>query len=242
MKKSSYLLFTDGACSGNPGTGAWAFVAIELSEPIGDSNVFEASDGSEQTTNNRMELLAVLNAIQWLAEKPFDNATIWTDSKYVCEGLTGWMYGWQKRGWVTQEGGPVSNQDLWQQALALEQKLGEIWKKIKMERLPGHHGILGNERCDQLAREFISKNYASTYHGSLKNHPFGIELTKTSASKPQGLGEFWYISLVGGSAQRHKTWPECEAFVKAKKGAKFKKVYSIQEETLILKQWGSGPI
>ena len=69
-----------------------------------------------------------------------------------------------------------------------------------------------------------------------------MDMLKTSPDKPQNLGEFWYISLVAGEAKRHKTWPECESYVKSRKGAKFKKVYSIQEETLILKGWGSGPI
>lgn len=242
MKKSTYLMFSDGACSGNPGVGAWAFVAIQLAENLSESEVYEATDYSEQTTNNRMELTAVINAIQWLAKRDFEKAAIWTDSKYVQEGLSRWMYGWDRNNWVTQEGSPVSNQDLWKDALQLERTLGAIWKKIKLEKLPGHHGILGNERCDKLARECISKHFAETYKGPLSGHPFGMDMLKTGAIKPQGLGDFWYISLISGKANRHKTWPECEAFVKNQKGAKFKKVYSIQEETLILKQWGSGPI
>ena len=242
MKKSSYLLFTDGACSGNPGVGAWAFVAIELAENLPQSKVFEATDYDEQTTNNRMELCAVMNAIQWLSKKDFEKAAIWTDSKYVQDGLSSWMYGWGRNNWVTKEGNPVSNQDLWNSALKLEKSLGPVWKKIKFEKLPGHHGILGNERCDQLARECISKHYAATYEGPLGQHPFGMDMLKTGPSKAQGLGEFWYISLISGKANRHKTWPECESFVKGKPGAKFKKVYSIEEESLILRQWGSGPL
>ena len=242
MKKSSYLLFTDGACSGNPGKGAWAFVAIHLETNLGDSEVIEGADFSDQTTNNKMELTAVLKAIEWLAERKFDEAVIWTDSKYVQEGLSSWIYGWQRNNWVTKEGNPVSNQELWKHALTLEKSLGVTWKKIRLERLPGHHGILGNERCDQLARECIANEFASTYQGPLKNHPFGMDMLKTSPDKVQNLGEFWYISLVAGEAKRHKTWPECEAYVRGKKSAKFKKVYSIQEESLILKGWGSDPI
>lgn len=242
MKKCSYLLFTDGACSGNPGKGAWAFVAIELREDLSKSPVFEMAGYEDHTTNNRMELMALMSAIRWLAKKDFDQAAIWTDSKYALEGLRSWMFGWQKRNWLTQEGNPVSNKDLWQEALQLEKDLGPLWKKIKLEKLPGHHGILGNERCDQLARECISQQHADTYEGPLKDHPFGMDMLKTEPAKAQGLGEFWYLSLIAGSAQRHKTWPECEAFVRGKKGAKFKKVYSVQEETLILKGWGSGPI
>lgn len=243
MKKSSYLLFTDGACSGNPGIGAWAFVGIKLASNLGESLVHEEADIAPLTTNNRMELSAILKAIEWLGKKDFEQAAIWTDSKYVQEGLSRWMYGWQRNNWVTKEGKAVSNQDLWQEALALEKSLAGIWKKIRLEKLPGHHGILGNERCDQLAREAIEKTYASTYEGDLKNHPFGMDMLKTSPEKPtEDLGKFWYISLVAGEAKRHKTWPECEAFVRGKGGAKFKKVFSIQEESLILKGWGGNPI
>ena len=242
MKKSSYLLFTDGACSGNPGTGAWAFVAIEKADDLKRSQVYEEADSVEHTTNNRMELIAVISAIHWLSRKDFADAAIWTDSNYVYEGLRRWMFGWQKNNWLNQEGNPISNQDLWQEALALEKNLGAIWKKIKMEKLPGHHGILGNERCDQLARECISKHTASIYHGPLEQHPFGMDLLKTGVEKPQGVGDFWYLSVISGKAQRHKTWPECEAAVKGQKSAKFKKVYSLQEESLLLKQWGAKPL
>ncbi len=134
-------LFSDGACSGNPGPGGWGsilrFKGIEK----------ELSGGEKETTNNRMELLAVINALESLKEPCKVNIT--TDSKYVCDAfLKNWLSSWQQNGWKTAGKKPVKNKELWERLLALSQKHELSWSWIK-----GHDGHPENERCDKLAVE-----------------------------------------------------------------------------------------
>lgn len=132
-------LFSDGACSGNPGPGGWGailrFKGIEK----------ELSGGEIETTNNRMELLAVINALESLKEPC--KVIITTDSKYVCDAfLQNWIDSWQKNGWKTSGKKPVKNKELWERLIAMSSKHDLTWNWIK-----GHAGHPENERCDQLA-------------------------------------------------------------------------------------------
>ncbi|MBP5470442.1 MAG: ribonuclease HI [Candidatus Riflebacteria bacterium] len=134
-------IFSDGACSGNPGPGGWGailrFKGIEK----------ELSGGEEETTNNRMELLAVINALEKLKEPC--KVKITTDSKYVCDAfLKNWLYSWLKNGWKTANKKPVKNRELWERLLELSKKHELSWFWIK-----GHDGHPENERCDKLAVE-----------------------------------------------------------------------------------------
>ena len=132
-------IFTDGACSGNPGPGGWGTILR-----YGTAEK-ELSGGAADTTNNRMELTAVIAGLSALKEPCA--VTLTTDSKYVVDSVTkGWVYGWQKRGWVKSDKKPALNADLWEQLLPLlvRHKVTFIWVK-------GHAGHLENERCDQLA-------------------------------------------------------------------------------------------
>lgn len=134
-------LFSDGACSGNPGPGGWGsilrFKGIEK----------ELSGGEAETTNNRMELLAVINALESLKEPC--KVKITTDSKYVCDAfLQNWLSSWLKNGWKTASKKPVKNRELWERLLALSEKHELSWFWIK-----GHAGHPENERCDKLAVE-----------------------------------------------------------------------------------------
>lgn len=138
-------IFTDGACSGNPGAGGWG--AILRYKNIEK----ELSGGEENTTNNRMELMAVIAALSALKKKC--NISLYTDSQYVMKGITEWMPKWKLNGWQTahkKQG--VKNIDLWQQldALAEQHEIRWVWVK-------GHNGHLENERCDALAREEVQK-------------------------------------------------------------------------------------
>lgn len=137
MKKVE--IFTDGACSGNPGPGGWGavlrFNGIEK----------ELSGGEAQTTNNRMELTAVISALSALKE-PCE-VYLTTDSKYVCDSvLKGWVYSWQKHGWRKSDKKPALNVDLWEQLLALLEQ-----HKVTFNWVKGHAGHPENERCDKLA-------------------------------------------------------------------------------------------
>jgi ribonuclease HI len=140
----SIEIWTDGACSGNPGPGGWGAVL-----KTGDTEK-ELSGGEAATTNNRMELMAAIEALNAL-KKPCQ-VRLHTDSKYVMDGLTKWMANWKRRGWKTAENKPVKNVDLWQ-ALDEAAKRHQVeWVWVK-----GHAGDAMNERADQLARDAIRK-------------------------------------------------------------------------------------
>lgn len=136
-------LFTDGGCSRNPGPGGWAYILRHL----GTNSEKEASGGEAETTNNRMELAAVIEGLQAL-KKPC-KVELFTDSEYVRKGLSEWMAGWKKNGWRRREQGrlvSLKNDDLWK-------KLDELVVKheITFHRVAGHSGHPENDRCDELA-------------------------------------------------------------------------------------------
>ena len=135
-------IYTDGACRGNPGPGGWAALLM-----MGDHER-EISGAEALTTNNRMELMAVIRALEAL-KRPV-HARLYTDSQYVRRGITEWISAWKARGWRTADRKPVKNQDLWQ-------RLDELNANHRLEWhwVPGHAGVPGNERVDRLANEAI---------------------------------------------------------------------------------------
>jgi len=136
--------YTDGACSGNPGPGGWGALLIARN---GDAVVKERSlkGGEALTTNNRMELLAAISALETLGRAT--EITIVTDSAYVKDGITSWIHGWKKRGWKTSANKPVKNEDLWRR---LDTAVSQ--HKVRWEWVKGHAGHPENERADELAR------------------------------------------------------------------------------------------
>lgn len=135
-------IYTDGACRGNPGPGGWgALLKSDKSEK-------ELSGAEPATTNNRMELTAVIRALEAL-KRPVQ-ARLYTDSEYVRRGITEWLPAWKSRGWRTADRQPVKNQDLWQQLDELAARHEIEWRWV-----PGHAGVPGNERVDRLANEAI---------------------------------------------------------------------------------------
>lgn len=136
-------LFTDGACKGNPGPGGWGYI---LKHPKTGS-VREGSGGSALTTNNQMELQAVISGLKVLQRR--SDVEVVTDSSYVSKGSAEWLPGWKRNGWRRREGGqwkPVKNVELWQQ---LDDLLSR--HRVKMTWIKGHAGHPENERCDELA-------------------------------------------------------------------------------------------
>ena len=131
-------IFTDGACKGNPGPGGWGAILR-----MGDKER-ELSDGEQLTTNNRMEMMAVVEALSAL-KRPCA-VTLYTDSRYVMDGLTKWIKGWQRNGWKTADKKPVKNADLWQALLSAAKPHRIEWQWVK-----GHAGHPENERADALA-------------------------------------------------------------------------------------------
>ena len=134
------LLFTDGACSGNPGPGGWAYI---LRHPASGSEREDAG-GEKHTTNNRMELLAVINGLRALTSP--SRVEVYSDSQYVLNGLNEWMDNWKKRGWKTASKQPVKNQDLWEMLDELRATHALTYHWIK-----GHNEHPENERCDKMA-------------------------------------------------------------------------------------------
>ncbi|MCC7516075.1 MAG: ribonuclease HI [Pseudomonadales bacterium] len=146
MKKIA--IFTDGACRGNPGPGGWGAV-LRYGE-----HEREIKGAEAQTTNNRMELMAAIAALESLKE-PCD-VSLTTDSQYVRQGVTAWMENWKKNGWRTSDKKPVKNQDLWQRLDSAAMRHVIVWHWVK-----GHSGHVENERCDVLANLAIDTLLAS---------------------------------------------------------------------------------
>ncbi|MEX1661187.1 ribonuclease HI [uncultured Thioclava sp.] len=136
--------WTDGACSGNPGPGGWG-VVMRAMDGARIAKERRLKGGEADTTNNRMELLAAINALEAL--KRDSEITITTDSAYVKNGVTGWIHGWKRNGWKTANKKPVKNVDLWQRLDAAQARHSVTWKWIK-----GHAGHAENELADELAR------------------------------------------------------------------------------------------
>ncbi|UYV14115.1 MAG: ribonuclease HI [Phycisphaera sp.] len=133
-------LYTDGACSGNPGPGGWAYI---LKHP-GSGSEKEANGGEKPTTNNRMELMAVIRGLEALGRPT--RVELYSDSQYVLKGLKEWMAAWKKRGWKTASKQPVKNQDLW---MRLDELMGE--HTLSFHWVRGHNDHPENERADRLA-------------------------------------------------------------------------------------------
>ncbi len=140
-------VFTDGGCSGNPGPGGWAYIVLQ-----GDHRL-QGSGGEEATTNNRMELTAVIEALKRvLAEGPDPELDLYTDSRYVQQGITNWIRKWEKNGWRSSTREPVKNQDLWRELRRLSAS-----EKIRWHWLAGHRGHQYNEECDRMVQEEIRR-------------------------------------------------------------------------------------
>ena len=152
-------VYTDGACSGNPGPGGWGVVIY-----FDNNTVHEMGGFEPETTNNRMELQAAIAALDFVSRYPSaDEVQLHTDSEYVKKGATQWLSGWKRKNWKTSQGKPVLNQDLWQE---LDQQAPN---RVKWFYVRGHSGDPGNERCDTIARNF-SLNQTSDLIENLPPH------------------------------------------------------------------------
>ena len=138
------VIYSDGACSGNPGPGGWGAILIS------GEHVKEIHGGEPATTNNRMELMAAIQALEAL-KRPC-KVEVHTDSQYVMKGISEWIRGWKVRGWKTADNKPLKNEDLWRRLDAARSKHDVAWKWVK-----GHAGHELNERADELARLGIAE-------------------------------------------------------------------------------------
>ena len=254
--KLQTIIFTDGASRGNPGPGGWGAVVIQ------NEKVNELGGREDHTTNNRMELTAALKALEFLSSytpdpKPY--TLIYTDSSYLINGITKWIFSWERRNWITKNKEPVLNKDLWERILELSRG-----KKIEWKYVGGHSGIAGNERVDQIATSFadlpkttfghpksVFGNGVELFSGPISDYKIDILNLNGHDYAKASLGEgkkkkdktrskataYSYLSMVNGVIKTHKTWAECEKRVKGKSGAKYKKALTPTEEKEIIKSW-----
>lgn len=228
-------IFTDGASKGNPGPGGWGALVAD------GETVTELGGREDHTTNNRMELTGALEALRHGSHKDAD-IVLYTDSRYVINGITKWVKGWEQGGWVTKNKKDVLNKDLWEKLIAVVRARSG---KINWEYVGGHVGIAGNERVDEIASNFAEKIPVTLYSGPATAYTVNVgdislDQVKQKAKSESGarskLKAYSYVSKVDGTIQVHKTWAECEARVKGK-AARFKKATSSAEETQIIRQF-----
>lgn len=244
--EDTWYIFTDGACSGNPGPGGWAAIII------GGGNYVEFGGGDSKTTNNRMEMAGAIEGIK--IAPPDRNIVLWTDSSYLVNGLTKWIHGWKRNGWLKKDKKPVLNEDLWR---ALDDLMSP---RIKLKHVEGHAGNYLNERCDKIAVAFSQgkeillraedleaasdKDEITAALEAAKNYvpsPGGKKKSKKPAPPP---GEAYknkvYLFIYKNQVHRFPDWPGCQAFSSGKPGFT-KSCRSRAEEEQYVKSQGLPP-
>jgi ribonuclease HI len=246
MKKNEIIIYSDGSSLGNPGPGGWGSVLI-----FPDGKVIEQGGREKESTNNRMEMTAAIKAFEEISKRKPEAKTIrvHTDSTYLLNGITMWVYAWQKNNWLTKTKEAVLNKDLWKELFRLDFSLKTKYE-VSWEKVSGHSGVYLNERCDTIATSFADNNTTILFTGNLKDYEklFGkipvnhtletkVKEKKKLKSKNSGKTAYAYVSAVAGKIHSDKTWAECEKRVKGKSGAKYKKVFSKEEEQELIALW-----
>jgi len=230
------VIFTDGASKGNPGRGGFGVVVVW------DGQVTELGGREDNVSNNNMELRGAIEALKFARKKSLADLLIYSDSKYVINGITAWIFAWKRNGWKTKAGEPVANIDLWKDLSELALGL-----KIKWEYTGGHVGIVGNERVDAIASDFAEGKKVELYSGPLETYGKDIlnitkdetaHEAKSAARSKSKLRAYSYVSEVDGVVKTHKTWSECEDRVKGK-NARYKKAISSEDEINIIEKFSS---
>jgi ribonuclease HI len=241
MNKQQTIIFTDGASRGNPGPGGWGSVVIEGADSKGAAHITEVGGFEADTTNNRMEISASVGGLS--KTRPDSSVLVYTDSSYLINGITKWIHGWKRNGWLTKTKGEVLNRDLWEKLHELTSTRRVEWKYVG-----GHVGILGNERCDHIATAFADeRDDIKLFKGKLADYdlPNILDIsidetkaaTKKSSSSRSKASAFSYVSMVNGIVETHKTWAACEKRVKGTKGARYKKALNAVEEMEIMAEF-----
>ncbi len=220
-------IFTDGAARGNPGPGGWGAIVV------GEDLVVEMGGREDHTTNNRMELTAVIRALEAYPREY--EAQIYTDSAYVLSGSTRWVQGWQHNDWKTSTKDDVLNRDLWEQMVEVMKGKRLNWRLIK-----GHSGIAPNERCDVIATSYADKVPIVLYQGSKERYGVNTQVTSSLGvdTKTKSKSKAYsYVSSIDGVVNIHKTWEECKARVVGVSGARHKKSTSPEDEDHIIEEF-----
>lgn len=231
-------IYTDGSSRGNPGPGGYGFIVIYPND-ADEMRIDERGGREEITTNNRMELKAVIEALKFFddyyAKDIETQYEVRLDSAYVLNGSTKWLHNWKAKNWISSTKEEVKNIDLWQ-----EMDLVLKGKKIKWTLLKGHSEIFGNERCDEIATAYADNKKPNLYSGFLSGYEgdvlnFKSSSPQKSSSKNKGVA-FSYISKVDGKIHIDQTWDECKKRVHGKK-ALYKKSLSKVDELHIVSEF-----
>lgn len=243
MKLPEIIIYTDGSSRGNPGPGGWGtMVATE-------ELVVELGGGEKHTTNNRMELMAAIASLSFVRD--LGNAytiDMRADSSYVINGITKWVAGWERNGWMNSKKEAVLNRDLWEELARAVSDLQMSGSKISWRYTPGHSGIPGNERADVIATEYADGINPKLFNGPRAEYDVDLDNLEVDAKSPkqkkspeaksrEKMKAYSYVSLVGGKLMKHATWAECEKRVKGMSGVKFKKTVSADDEREICRSW-----
>ena len=259
MLKQIITIYTDGSSLGNPGPAGWGSVLL-----FPDGKVIELGGREKESTNNRMEMMASIMALKEVEKTILRQGSagqrktsakkiiIHTDSSYLLNGITMWIHAWVKNDWKTKADEDVLNKDLWEILYKVESNLKNKYE-VEWVKVAGHAGVHLNERCDAIATSFSANNTTMLFTGTLKDYEklFGkISVGERSFLKEErsdGEGKtlkrqkdktaYSYVSAVGEKVVADKTWAECEKRVKGKSGAKFKKVFSKEEEQELVAEW-----
>ncbi len=264
-------IFTDGSSRGNPGPGGWGAVIVAHDDEIenpkltpsgaglkiqNEAHSIELGGREENTTNNRMEMTAAIQALRKISnfQFPISNSSkggidhtvvIYSDSSYLINGATKWLSAWKRGDWMTKAKKEVLNRDLWMELDEVMCKIG--MPNISWKYVGGHVGIAGNERCDEIATAFADEASPDLYEGPLSSYPVQNVLdvshdemravAKKSGSSRSGRPAYSYISRVDGKIETHRTWAECEKRVKGVSGARFKKSLDAEDESRIIAEF-----
>lgn len=243
MKAPDIIIYTDGSSRGNPGPGGWgAIVATSV-------RVVELGAGDRHTTNNKMELSAAIEALSYVRDLGGEyTIDMHVDSQYVINGITKWVAGWERNGWMSSKKEEVLNRDLWEPLARVVADLQMSGCKISWNYTPGHAGIAGNDRADVIATMFADEEDPKLFGGPRSEYavdlvphagdPKLLASKKMKSKSNSGAKAYSYLSLVDGKLEKHSTWAECEKRVKGVRGTKFKKSVSADDERAIIKSWG----
>jgi ribonuclease HI len=188
-----------------------------------------------------MELRGLLESLRFILDRKIEGRiVVHLDSAYVLNGTHLWMHSWQKNGWRTKTGEQVLNQDIWKELFPIVYRL-MLTKRLIFEKVKGHAGIVGNERADEIATSFADEKIIPLFSGARTQYEKMIALQPVkSASKASSNRKgkaYSYVSFVNGAIKTDKSWAACEKRVKGKKGAKYKKVFSPEEEKTIIREF-----
>lgn len=242
-KLPEIIIYTDGSSRGNPGPGGWGAI---IATP---ERVMEIGARDAHTTNNKMELTAAIKALEYARDLGDAFAIgLHVDSQYVINGITKWVAGWERNGWMTSKKEEVLNRDLWEPLARAVADLEMSGCKISWNHIPGHAGVGGNNRVDVIATMFADDECPELFDGLREDYevdlvphqgdPRLLALKKSKSKSKSGVKAYSYLSLVGGKLEKHSTWAECEKRVKGVKGTKFKKSTSADDEQAIMRSWG----